>query len=61
MIHRWKHLNKTQHIIGICQGFAEIADGLVTLCSLGFYMSSFELSVSRFRARQAIKSLKNNP
>lgn len=55
MIRRWKHTNKTQHFLGFCQGFAEIADVIVTLLSLGFYISSFELSVSRFRAKQSMK------
>ena len=52
MIQRWRHPTLTAHLLGILQGFAELADGLVTLGSLGFLCSSFELQVARHRARE---------
>ena len=58
MIRRWHHPSHGAHILGIIQGLAEIADGIVTLLSLGFFLSSFELTVSRNRAKYLIKSYK---
>ena len=55
MIYRWKHPDWKSHIAGLMQGFAEVADGLVTLGSLGFYASSFEMSIARYRARRAME------
>ena len=52
MIYRWKHPTWKCHVIGFMQGFAELADGLVTLCSLGFYGSGFEMAVASYRAKQ---------
>lgn len=49
-IGRWRHPSLTLHLLGLVQGIAEIADGCVTLCSLGFFVSDFEISVSRYRA-----------
>ena len=57
-IHRWKHANSKHHLLGFIQGFAEILDGCVTICSLGFYMSSFEVDVARYRALVHIQDLK---
>ncbi len=57
-IHRWKHPSWQEHLLGILQGFAEIADGCVTIVSLGFYLSNFELSVSYWRAGYAIQRAK---
>jgi hypothetical protein len=51
MIYRWKHPSRSCHLWGILQGFGELADGLVTLLTLAHFSSSFELSVSRRRAR----------
>jgi hypothetical protein len=52
MIYRWKHPTLKCHAIGFIQGFAELADGLVTVCSLGFYGSGFEMLIARYRAKQ---------
>ena len=52
MIKRWKHPNWECHALGFIQGFAELADGLVTVCSLGFYGSAFEMTVARHRAKR---------
>ena len=48
-IGRWKHPYWQTHALGILQGVAEIADGLVTLLSLGFLSSNFEMEVASFR------------
>lgn len=58
VIYRWKHSCAKQHILGILQGFAEIADGIVMLATLGFYASNFEGIVARKRAGEYIKELK---
>lgn len=52
MIYRWKHPNLACHALGFIQGFAELADGLVTVCSLGFYGSGFEMAAARYRAKR---------
>lgn len=57
-IYRWKHQNLKQHLLGFLQGFAEIADGLVTLLSLGFYASNFEMTLSRYRCYSSIQDRK---
>ena len=57
-IQRWKHENNKQHFLGFIQGFAELLDGCVTIFSLGFYMSSFEMDVARYRALTHIQDLK---
>ena len=58
MIQRWKHPTIASHLIGVLQGFAEIADGLVTVGSLGFYMSGFEMRVASYRTLKHMRSLK---
>ncbi len=50
MIRRWKHSSVKQHLWGILQGFAEIADGVVTVSTLAFYSSGFEMRVAYKRA-----------
>lgn len=50
-IQRWKHPTVKCHALGILQGFAEIADGLITICSLGFYASNLEMSVAAYRTK----------
>ena len=57
-IHKWQHLSWQEHCLGVLQGVAEIADGVVTLGSLGFYLSNFENSVSYLRAGYSIKRAK---
>ena len=57
-IQRWKHPTVESHLLGILQGIAEISDGLVTVCSLAFLCSNFELAVSAFRAKRLINHLK---
>jgi len=37
VIYRWRHPTRASHLLGIAQGFAELADGLITLCTLGFF------------------------
>jgi hypothetical protein len=51
MIYRWKHQNWVMHVLGFVQGFGELADSIVTICSLGFYGSSFEMRCARYRAK----------
>lgn len=58
MFSRWKHPCWQTHVLGIVQGFAEILDGAVTVVSLGFFMSQFELSVATYRALYKIKRTK---
>lgn len=50
MIHRWRHPSLACHLLGIVQGFAEIADGIVTISTLGFFGSGFEMRVARYRS-----------
>lgn len=57
-IQKWKHPTIKCHIFGVLQGFAEIADGLVTICSLGFYASDFEMSVTVYRTKSYFKDMK---
>ena len=57
-IQRWKHPTMESHLLGILQGIAEITDGLITVCSLGFMCSNFELTVSVFRAKRLLNHLK---
>lgn len=57
-IQRWKHPTVKYHALGILQGFAEIADGLITICSLGFYASNFEMSVAAYRAKSHLNDMK---
>jgi hypothetical protein len=61
MIYRWKHPNTTAHLLGILQGFCEIADGLITICSLGFFSSGFEMCVARLRAKTYLQQQKGKP
>ena len=56
---RWKHSSIKQHFLGFIQGFAEILDGCVTIFSLGFYMSSFEIAVARYRSLSHLQDLKS--
>lgn len=51
MISKWKHPSYIMHFLGWLQGFCELADGLVTILSLGFCYSSFEMNMARFRAK----------
>ncbi|MNZ97323.1 hypothetical protein D3C78_1165560 [compost metagenome] len=59
--HLWGH-NKSdrvvQQLLAIAQGFAKVLDGLVTIVSFGFILSSFELSVSKYRVKRVIEKLK---
>lgn len=57
-IERWKHHTKKLHFLAFIQGFGELADGCVTILSLGFYMSNFEMSVARYRTKVHIEDLK---
>lgn len=57
-IYRWKHSTIESHLLGVLQGIAEITDGLVTVCSLGFLCSNFDLTVSAFRAKRLCNHLK---
>ena len=57
-IQRWKHPTIESHLLGMLQGIAEITDGLVTVCSLAFMSSNFELTVSALRAKRLINHLK---
>ena len=54
MIQRCRHPTLSAHLLGILLGFAELADGLVTISSLGFLCSSFGLQVARHRAREIL-------
>lgn len=57
-VERWKHPDWKSHLLGILQGWAEIADGLVTLLSFGFLMSNFEMQVASFRTKIYFETLK---
>lgn len=57
-VHRWQHPTAKAHLAGWLQGFGELADGIVTVCSLGFYASNFETTVSRWRVRVMLKDAK---
>lgn len=59
-IQRWKHPTVKCHALGILQGFAEIADGLITICSLGFYASNFEMSVASYRTKSYLNDMKKH-
>lgn len=48
------------HLLYILQGFAEILDGIVTIGSLGFFASRFEMDVACFRAKYALRLLKKS-
>jgi len=50
-IQRWKHPHWQLHVLGWLQGFAQLADAAVTLGSLGFLCSSFELDMACNRAK----------
>ena len=58
IIRRWKHATAKQHMFGILQGFAEIADGLVTVGSFGFFASGFEMAVARRRSLSHLQGIK---
>lgn len=58
-IWRWKHKNKIIHLLDWLQGFAEILDGLITVSSLGFFASNFEITIAGYRAKISILQLKN--
>lgn len=51
MIHRWHHPHWKLRLLGLLQGFAELADGCVTVLSLATYSSGFEHTVARYRAK----------
>jgi len=57
-ISRWKHPTLKSHLLGVVQGFADLTDGIVTVCSLGFLCSDFEMRVACFRARTLVQALK---
>lgn len=52
MIYRWRHATWKCHVLGVIHGFAELADGLVTVCSLGLYGSGFEMTIAKYRAKR---------
>lgn len=60
MISQWKHPNYLMHFLGWLQGFCELADGLVTIFSLGFCCSRFEMNMAYFRAKMQIRITKRN-
>ena len=49
-VERWDHPDKLAHLWGVVQGVAEIVDGLVTLLSLGFFVSNFDMQVAFYRS-----------
>jgi hypothetical protein len=50
-ISRWYHSSVQIHLLGILQGIASIADGLVIILSLATFGSNFELVVASYRAK----------
>ena len=50
--------NFVMHVLAVLNGVAEIADGLVTILSLGFLTSNFEFFVIKCRAEAHIRGLK---
>ncbi len=59
-IKRWEHPNVKMQLFGILIGFAEILDGLVTVLSLGFLASNFQMTVAKARALSCIKERTKN-
>lgn len=57
-VHRWQHPTAKAHLAGWLQGFGELADGIVTVFSLGFYASNFEVTVSGWRVRVMLEDIK---
>ena len=58
-VYRWEHPNVEEHILCWLQGFAELADGLVTLLSFGFLLSDFELRYCAWRTLRKIRKYKS--
>jgi hypothetical protein len=52
IIQRWEHGNAKEHILAMLVGAADVADGLVTLLSLGNLSSDFEMRAIVFRAER---------
>lgn len=46
------------HAWGLLQGIGELLDGIVSICSLGFFMSNFELTIAFYRTQIQIDELK---
>lgn len=55
---RWKHPSWRTHAWGLLQGIGELLDGIVSICSLGFFMSNFELTIAFYRTQIQIDELK---
>lgn len=60
-VDRWHHPTLRCHFWAIVQGFAELADGLVTVLSLGFLMSNFEMQIAFYRSISHHILKKNQP
>jgi hypothetical protein len=58
LISRWKHPTLKSHLLGIVQGFSTLADGIVTVCSLGFFYSDFEMRLACFIAHSTMQGRK---
>jgi hypothetical protein len=54
-LNRWHHPDLEAQFFGWLQGFAELLDALITLCSFGFVCSSFELRYCAWRTLRQIK------
>lgn len=55
MIQRWEHPNKRAQLLAMLVGVADVADGLVTLLSLGNLLSNFEMQAIVLRNRNEEK------
>lgn len=42
----------------LLQGIGELLDGIVTICSLGFLFSNFEIEICKWRTLRAIQRKK---
>jgi len=62
-LQRSRHACIEQHLLVWLQGFAGVVDGLVTVFTLGFFVSQFELTLCCWRTKlyfnQQIKAKQN--
>lgn len=57
-ISRWVHPSWRTHALGLLQGFGELLDGIVSIGSLGFFMSNIELTIASYRTKIHLDEMK---
>lgn len=57
-VFRFRTFTITNILLSWGQGFAELADAIVTLCSFGLLVSGFEVRYSGWRAHRSLKRMK---